>query len=117
VTAVTIKGLDGLRARLEGPGVEKAVKEALREEAEAVAAEVRAETLGAPEPSLEVTDVSQGMRLGYQLGVQVDGEPRPSAKKQKIAIAEVLAALRNRLPRIKHNLARVVADGLKMRPL
>jgi len=65
VTAVEITGIEALRRRFEAASAPEAFKSALREEAEAIAAEARREAPGELAHSIAVEDVSQGERLGF----------------------------------------------------
>ncbi len=66
--AVEVTGLEALRARLARAAAPEPFKKALREEAEALAAELRREAPAELAAGIEVKDVSQGDRLGFSVG-------------------------------------------------
>ena len=68
VTGVEVTGLAALRRRLEAASAPEAFKQALREEAEAIAAEARREAPGELARTIDVVDVSKGERLGFAIG-------------------------------------------------
>ena len=68
MTKATVRGLAALQDRFAGGLDERAVKEALRKEAEALAAEARAEAPVGLAQSIEVRDESRGTRIAYAIG-------------------------------------------------
>jgi hypothetical protein len=68
VTAVEIRGLAALRKRLEAAAVRQAFKLTLRDEAEALARAARNAAPGDLGRTVEVRDLSHGMKLAYGAG-------------------------------------------------
>jgi hypothetical protein len=68
VIGARIVGLAALQDRFAGALEEQAVKESLRKQAEAVAAEARAEAPAHLAQSIEVLDESRGADIAYAIG-------------------------------------------------
>jgi hypothetical protein len=68
VTNATVRGLAALQNRFAGAIDERAVKEALRKEAEALAAEARAGAPAGLAQSVEIRDESRGTGIAYAIG-------------------------------------------------
>ena len=68
MTAVEIAGIEALRRRFEAASAPEPFKSALREEAEAIAAEARREAPAVFAQAIAVEDVSQGETLAFAVG-------------------------------------------------
>lgn len=68
MTAVTIKGLAALQARLEAQALSQAFAEAVRREAESLAETARAEAPGMLGETVEIRDESRKERPAYAVG-------------------------------------------------
>jgi len=115
VTAVEITGLAELRRRLEAASAPEPFKKALREEAEAIAAEARRQEPGALAQSIEVQDVSQGERLGFTVGTS---DPADRAAEfgtlKRPATPWLWPIFRAPLPAIKDRLRKLALAPLKI---
>jgi hypothetical protein len=74
VTAAPLKGLAALQDRFAGAIDEGAVRDALRREAEALAAQARVEALPGLAGTVEIVDESRGTGIAYAIGT-----PAPEA--------------------------------------
>ena len=115
MSAVEIRGLAALRKRLAAAAAPQAFKATLRDEAEALAEEARRDAPGELGRTVEVRDLSQGMRLAYAIGT-----PDPLGRFLEFGTARRPATpwlwpvFRARLPGIKHSLRKVAAAASKM---
>ena len=115
--AVEVTGLEALRARLARAAAPEPFKKALREEAEALAGELRREAPAELAAGIEVKDVSQGDRLGFSVGT---ADPAGRALKfgtlKRPASPWLWPIFRARLPALKDKL-RKLADQASNRRL
>jgi HK97 gp10 family phage protein len=108
VTAVEIKGLDALRQRFEAAADPRRFKEAVRAEAEAIAAEARREAPGELGQSIEVKDASQGTTLAYTISTPDPlGRILEFGTLRRPASPWLWPIFRARLPAIKDRLRKV----------
>jgi hypothetical protein len=116
VTALEITGLEALRRRLEAASAPEPFRKALREEAEAIAADARREAPGELGRAIEVEDVSQGERLAFTVGTS---DPAGSAAEfgtlKQPAMPWLWPIFRARLPALKDRLRKVALAPLKIR--
>lgn len=68
MTAARLKGLAALQGRLAGAADALSVRQALREQAEAIAAEARAEAPRGLADTVEAIDESRGEGIAYAIG-------------------------------------------------
>ena len=115
MTAVEVTGLAALRRRLEAASAPEAFKKALREEAEAIAAEARREAPGEIGRTIEVEDVSQGERLAFAVGTtDPAGRAAEVGTLTQPATPWLWPILKARLPGIKDKLRKVAIAPLKI---
>jgi hypothetical protein len=110
VKAVEITGLEALRRRLEAAGAPEPFRTALREEAEAIAADARGEASGDLARTIEVEDVSQGERLAFTVGTSDSaGSAAEFGTLRQPATPWLWPILRARLPALKDRLRKVLS--------
>ncbi len=115
MTAVEVKGLEALRARLAAAAAPEPFKKALREEAEALAAEARREAPPEIAQTIEVEDVSQGERLGFASARPIrPGGLLEFGTLKRPASPWLWPIFRARLPGIKDKLRKVAVAPSKM---
>lgn len=114
MTAVTIRGLEGLRRRLDARAVPKRLKRNLRREADALANEAARSAPAHLGPTVEVRDVSRGEKIAFAVGT-----PERAARfiengmVRRRAAPWLLPIFRARLPRIKQSLRNTLAGSFK----
>jgi hypothetical protein len=114
VTAVEVTGLAALRRRLDAASAPEPFKKVLREEAEAIAAEVRREAPGNFARTIEVDDASRGEALAF-----IVGTPDPAGRVAELGTLERPATpwlwpiLRAHLPGIKDKLRNIARGPFK----
>ena len=114
MSAVEVKGLEALRARLAAAAAPEPFKKALREEAEALAAEARREAPPELAQTIEVKDVSQGERPGFSVGTaDPAGRALELGTLKRPASPFLWPIFRARLPGIKDKLRKVAAAPSK----
>jgi hypothetical protein len=115
VTGVEVTGLAALRRRLEAASAPEAFKQALREEAEAIAAEARREAPGELARTIDVVDVSKGERLGFAIGTtDPAGLAAEFGTLKRPAMPWLWPIFRARLPAIKDRLRKLALAPLKI---
>ncbi len=115
MTAVEVTGLQALRRRLEAASAPEPFKKALREEAEAIAAEARREAPGEIARTIEVVDVSQGERFGFTVGTSDPaGRAAEFGTLKRPATPWLWPIFRARLPAIKDRLRKLALAPLKI---
>ena len=116
MTAVEIRGIEALRRRFEAASAPEPFKSALREEAEAIAAEARREAPAAFAQTIAVEDVSQGERLAFTVGTaDPAGRSAEFGTLKQPAMPWLWPIVKARLPAIKDRL-RKLALGAAMIP-
>ncbi len=110
MTAVEVKGIEALRARLAGAALPEPFKTALRDEAEALVAEARREAPVELAQTIEVEDVSQGDRPGFRVGTAAPlGRILEFGTLNQPARPWLWPIFRARLPGVKDKLRKVAA--------
>jgi hypothetical protein len=116
MTAVVIDGLESLRRKLAKTAEPAAIKEALRNEAEAIAAEARARAPGEVADTVEIVDESRGLKLAYAIGTaDPAGRFIELGTARRPATPWLWPAFRTRSPGIKRRLATLIAAGFRTR--
>jgi HK97 gp10 family phage protein len=114
MSAVEVRGLTALQARLEAAGAPEPVRAALRAEAETIAQAARQNAPGELGATVEVIDQSRDMRPAYAIG-----SAHRAARFLEYGTVKMRArpwlwpAFYGRLPRIKHKLQRLIASASK----
>jgi hypothetical protein len=116
VTPVAIKGLETLRRRFAAAAaLSAAVKDTLRIEAEALAAEARAAAPGALGETVEVVDQSHGETPAYAVGTaHPAGRFTEFGTSRMPATPWLLPLFRARSPSVKPKLGKLIAVTLQM---
>jgi hypothetical protein len=105
---------EALRARLAQAAAPEPFKKALREEAEALAAEARREAPPELARTIEVRDVSKGERLGFSVGTaDPAGRALEFGTLKRPASPWLWPIFRARSPGIKEKLRKVTTAPLK----
>ena len=114
MTAVEITGIEALRRRFEAASATEAFKSALREEAEAIAAEARREAPGAFAQTIAVEDVSQGETLAFAVGTtDPAGRAAEFGTLMRPATPWLWPIVKARLPAIKDRLRKLALAAAK----
>jgi hypothetical protein len=114
VTAVSVRGLEALRRRLDARAVPRRVRNALRREADAVAKEAARDAPGGLAPTVEVRDMSRGDEIAFAVGT-----PERRARfiehgtVRRPASPWLLPIFRARLPRVKQSLRNILVGSFK----
>lgn len=114
MTAVSIRGLEGLRRRLDAGRLPKRVKDALRREAQALAGEAVRAAPGDLGPTVEVRDMSRGEKIAFAVGT-----PERAARfiehgtVRRPAAPWFFPIFRARLPRVKQSLRNILVGSIK----
>ena len=112
--AVEVTGLEALRARLARAAAPEPFKKALREEAEALAGELRREAPAELAAGIEVKDVSQGDRLGFSVGTaDPAGRALEFGTLKRPASPWLWPIFRARLPGLKDKLRKLASQASK----
>jgi hypothetical protein len=112
VTAIEITGIEALRRRFEAASALEPYRKALREEAEAIAAEARREATGDLGRTIEIEDVSQGETIAFIIGTpDPAGRAAEFGTLRKSATPWLWPIVKAHLPGIKDKL-RNIALGL-----
>jgi hypothetical protein len=110
VTAVSIRGLESLRRRLEARGLSRAVDDTLRREAEAIAEDAARAAPGRLGQTVEVIDESRGEVSVYAVGTSHPaGRFIEHGTMHRPATPWLFPAFRARLPRVKQRLRHSLA--------
>ncbi|MGV1013704.1 MAG: HK97 gp10 family phage protein [Methyloceanibacter sp.] len=115
MTAVTIRGLAALQQRLEGATAPEKFAQAVRQEAETLAAEARERAPGELGQSVEIRDVSRVSRPAYAIGT-----PHPAGRFLEFGTARrpaspwLMPLFWARSPSVKDRLRKVVLAALKI---
>ena len=114
MTAVEITGIEALRRRFEAASAPEAFKSALREEAEAIAAEARREAPAAFAQTIAVEDVSQGQALAFAVGTtDPAGRAAEFGTLMRPATPWLWPIVKARLPAIKDRLRKLALAASK----
>lgn len=114
MTAVSFRGLEGLRRRLDARRVPKRVEDSLRGDADALAGEAARAAPGNLGPTVEVRDVSRGDKIAFAVGT-----PHEAARfieygtVRRPASPWLVPIFRARLPRIKQSLRNTLVGSFK----
>jgi HK97 gp10 family phage protein len=112
VSAVEIRGLEALQARLEAAGAPEPVGSVLREEAETIAEGAQQNAPGQLGGTVVVVDQSRGLQPAYAIGTAHRAGRFLEFGTVKMAARPWLwPAFRGRSPGIKHKLERVIAGA------
>jgi len=92
----------------------EAIKDALRNEAEAIATEARARAPGKLAGTVEIVDESRGLKLAYAIGTaDPAGRFVELGTVRRPATPWLWPGFRARSPGIKHRLAKLIAAAFK----
>lgn len=117
MTAARIEGLAALQDRFAGALDERAVKEALRREAEALAVEARAEAPPGLADTVEIRDESRATRFAYAIGTpEPAGHAREFGTLRQRASPWLLPAFRARRNVVNDVLRKAVQAALRRSP-
>ncbi len=116
MTAVKIAGVEALRRLLEAAGAAEPFKNALREEAEAIATEARRTAPGDLAETIVVEDVSKGDELGFAVGTSDPaGRIAEFGTLSQPATPWLGPIVEARLPGLKDKLGKLASEPLKSR--
>ncbi len=114
MTAVVIEGLDALLRKLAKAAEPAAVKDALRNEAEAIAAEARTRAPGGLADTVEIVDESRGPKLAYAVGTaDPAGRFIEQGTARRPATPWLWPVFRARSPGVKHRLAQLIEAAFR----
>jgi hypothetical protein len=114
MTAITVKGLGALQRKLAAASAAEPIKDALRGEAEAIAAEARARAPSGLAGTIEVVDESRGLKPGYAIGtVEPAGRLIEFGTVRRAATPWLWPIFRARSHAVKHRLARLIATAFE----
>ena len=114
MTAVVVNGLDALRRKFAKAAEPEAIRDVLRNEAEAIAAEARTRAPSELADTVEIVDESRGLKLAYAIGTtDPAGRFIELGTARRPATPWLWPVFRERSPGVKHRLATLIAAAFK----
>jgi len=110
---VVVKGLETLQRKFAAASASEPIKDALRREAEAIAAEARARAPAELADTIEIGYESRGLNPAYAIGTR-----HPAGRLIEFGTTRRPATpwlWSIRLPRVKHRLAKLIATAFTSR--